>query len=193
MLKIALTGSKFSGKKYAVSEFKKLGVKVFDADVAIKYILQHNIEVIYNAKKLFGDKSPNLYLDSKFFSSDEKMIKLLEFIEDELFSIFDNFINKNKTEHYIIFKCSCLIEMQWEKHFDKVINVFASNRVTKDRNYYLYKKTNSPLYDLTNEMDIFIKNGSADIVIHNYDTMNVPNQIKEINQKLLFLPKTQTK
>lgn len=185
MIKVGLTGSKYSGKKHTVQEFRKLGVKVFDADLAIKYLLNFNIEVIREVQLQMGNKaSSNFYITKGYFDSDKKMIVLLKLIEDELFSIWDNYIKKHPNEKYIIFKCSCLYEMGWNKKFDKNIMIFSSHKTNKDRMYYLYKKNNYPIYDLNNEMDMYEKNSKSDIVIHNYDQQNIFKQISDANTKL---------
>jgi len=186
MIKVGLTGSKFSGKNFVIKEFRNQNIKVFDADIAIKYLLNYNIEVIYAVQRKFGDKSvENLYINKSYFSTDSKMRQLLTLIESELFTIWQNYLDKNKNEPYVIFKCSCLIEMRWHKKFDKIINVFCKPQTAKDRNYFLFKKTNTKIYDLTKEMDIYEKAQFANIQIHNYEPMNIPKQVRDANDTLL--------
>ena len=45
MIKIGLSGNRYSGKNRVVNIFKQIGVPVFEADVIIKFILQHNYEL----------------------------------------------------------------------------------------------------------------------------------------------------
>ena len=42
MIKVGLSGNRYSGKNRVVAMFKQIGIPVFEADVILKFILQHN-------------------------------------------------------------------------------------------------------------------------------------------------------
>ena len=45
MIKVGLSGNRYSGKDRVSKIFKQIGVPVFDADVVLKFILQYNYEL----------------------------------------------------------------------------------------------------------------------------------------------------
>ena len=56
MLKVGITGGIGSGKSVVCRVFETLGIPVFDADTAAKYIMEHDETVIHAVKQLFGNE-----------------------------------------------------------------------------------------------------------------------------------------
>jgi dephospho-CoA kinase len=47
MFKVGLTGNRYSGKDTVASLFNKISIPVFDADVIVKFLINHNFEMDY--------------------------------------------------------------------------------------------------------------------------------------------------
>lgn len=194
MLKIGLTGSRYSGKKVVAKHFKSLGIHVFDADVVIKFIINYNNQVFSNIKKEFGDDISNLGLiDTQRFNNDDKMNKLFDLVEFDMWEAYSRFNIKHSSEPYTIFKSSILFERKLKTNFDKTINVFCPSKVRAER----YSKNSlaglsmwSVLEVMKQEMDEYEKNVLSDYIIHNYDDIQpAGSQIDFIHKELLDLSK----
>lgn len=197
MLKIGLTGNRYSGKKVVAKCFKSLGIHVFDADVVMKFIINYNNQVFSNIKKEFGEEVSNLGLiDTQRFNSDEKMDKLFDLVEFDMWEAYNRFLLKHSSEPYTVFKSSILFERKLKTNFDKTINVFCPAKVRADR----YSKSSlaglsmwNVLEVMKQEMDEYEKNVLSDYIIHNYDDIQpVDSQINYIHTDLLELSKKST-
>jgi len=62
MLKVGITGGIGSGKTIVCQVFHTLGIPVFYADDAAKYLMEHDETLINNIKVLFGN---DIYIDNK--------------------------------------------------------------------------------------------------------------------------------
>ena len=45
MIKIGLTGNRYSGKDRVCKIFEQISIPVFQADVVLKFIINHNFEI----------------------------------------------------------------------------------------------------------------------------------------------------
>ncbi len=190
MLKIGLTGNRFSGKNTIAKQFKAIGVPVFDADVILKFIINYNNQVFISLQKEFGDDISNLGLiDSHKFNNDEKMNRLFDIVEYDMWEAYNRWVLKHSLQPYIIFKSSIIFERDLKNNFDKIINVFCPSKVRADR----YAQSSqaglnkwSVLEVMKQEMDEYTKNELSDFIIHNYDEISpLVNQIKHIHTDIL--------
>ena len=172
ILKVALTGNRFSGKNSVARQFEKIGIPVFHADPIIKFILGYrsDFETHIRQEKSLGAKMfTQGFLDPSKFKNTEQFNKLLEVIEFELFQAYEKFNVANHDKTYTIFHSSILFEKEWEQYFDKVINVFTPREQRFTR---LRLETNIPMSVLSDlidsEMSEFEKNSKSDYVIHSY-------------------------
>jgi dephospho-CoA kinase len=175
MIKVGLSGNRYSGKDRAARVFTQIGIPIFQADVILKFILNYNEELIDLIKTKIG---------SEYFTKDEldfRKIKnkkifdrVLKIVEGEMFTSYNRFIKKNENALYIIFHSSILFESEWYKKMDLNISVFAPKTDRIKRCDY---KTNGGLMlinDLTKtEMDPLDKNRLADYTIHNYNDVSI--------------------
>ena len=192
MIKIGLSGTRYSGKNRVVNIFKQIGVPVFEADVIIKFILQHN----YELQAKISDKVGRSYfrngtLNADKINSDGKFSKILEIIRPDLMLAWSNFIKKNKKSIYCIFHSSILFESLIYKEMDKNISVFAPFIDRVERCKFLTNKSVSSIYSLIRtEMDELEKNNLSKYVIHNYNTDNTfygdaMVQVNKIDQEII--------
>lgn len=171
MLKIGLSGNRYSGKNRVAKLFKQIGVPVFDADVILKFILNYN----YELQSEVSDKVGRVYfkdgkLNEEKIKSDGKFAQIIDVVEPELYRAWENFLEKNKKSIYCIFHSSILYEREWNKGMDSSISVFAPYADRVDRCKYLTNKSVSSIYSLSKlEMDELEKNKLANFVIHNYN------------------------
>ena len=171
MIKVGLSGNRYSGKNRVVSLFNQIGIPVFEADVILKFILNHN----YELQAEIADRVGRIYFkDGKInvdkVKSDGKFSQILEIVEPELYRAWERYLEKNKKAIYCIFHSSILFEREWNKAMDMNISVFAPYSDRVERCKYLTNKSVSSIYSLTKlEMDELDKNKMSDYVIHNYN------------------------
>ena len=96
MIKVGLTGNRFSGKDTVCKLFEQIGVPVFNADVVLKFILNYNYEINYKIRNVFGDvfSLKGDLLDISKFSDQKKFNDLIDIIEYELLNAYDVFNKK---------------------------------------------------------------------------------------------------
>ena len=186
MIKVGLSGNRYSGKNRVVNIFKQIGVPVFEADVVLKFILQHN----YELQAEISDKVGRVYfkdglLNEEKVKSDGKFSKILEIAKPDLISAWRRFIIKNKGSIYCIFHSSILFESNLYKEMDQNISVFAPFADRVERCKFLTKKSVSSIYSLLKtEMDELDKNKLSKYVIHNYNIDNsfYGDSLTQVNQ-----------
>lgn len=187
MLKVALTGNRYSGKSKICNMFSGISISVFDADNCIKFLLHHNFEFALRLKKALPDFFDSSHSLDKSKMNTVALNKAIDIIESELFLIFDKFCRKQKDSIYVIFKSSILFERNWDEKFDFVITVYAP---VHDRIERCRKITNLDyikIYDLVNgEILDEVKKQSSDFSISNYDgCKELFKSVNEIDSKLI--------
>ncbi len=182
MVKIGLTGNKFSGKNTICKMFKQIGVPVFDADVVLKFILLHDLPTIKIIKDKYGSRFLDGYfLDKSKIKSKDDFDLIVDCAENSLMKAYEKFNSKNHI--YTIFKSSILFEREWNKDMDYSVNIFCPKIHRMER----YKemtglKVSDIAYNLRNEVDDLKKNSMSNFVIHNYEGNNSPlDQVNKID------------
>ena len=192
MIKVGLSGNRYSGKNRVVNIFKQIGVPVFEADVILKFILQHN----YELQAKISDKLGRVYfknglLNEEKVKCDGKFSEILEIVKPDLMSAWNRFLKKNKGAIYCIFHSSILFESNLYKEMNQNISVFAPFSDRVDRCKYLTNKSVSSIYSLVKtEMDELEKNKLSKYVIHNYNIDNdfygdAMTQVNQIDQQII--------
>ena len=192
MIKIGLSGNRYSGKNRVSNLFKQIGVPVFEADVILKFILNHN----YELQAEISDRIGRVYfkdgkLNEEKVKVDGTFSKVLEVVEPELYRAWERYLEKNKKAIYCVFHSSILFERDWDKAMDQNISVFAPYADRVERCKYLTNKSVSSIYSLTRlEMDELDKNKKSDYVIHNYNNDSpfygdALTQVNEIDKKII--------
>lgn len=196
MITLALSGNRYSGKSTVVEIFKRIGVPVFDADLILKFILNHNQELLSDVRNELGsDIFKNHQIDFHTLKS-STFDKILDIVQDDLFNAYSKFNDKmeRKKAIYTIFQSSILFERNWDRKIDFSINIFAPEGDRLKRARY---QTNEGLLNirdrLKTEMDPLEKNQMADFILNNYNngdvigniglkTLKLPNLLKQVNQ-----------
>ena len=203
MIKIGLTGNRYSGKDTVSRLFEQIKVPVFNADVILKFILNFDINVNKDILDNYGEyifTGPESMIDPKKIRSKKDFDKLVNFAEFELKRAYERFRLEHKQSVYTIFHSSILFERGWDKDMDYTINVFAPKDV---RSLRCEKVTKQSAYNISElmkgEMDDLFKNKLADYTIHNYASCAIAfgdtcDQVNRIDQKIIdkYLIKEQT-
>jgi dephospho-CoA kinase len=191
MIKIGLSGTRFSGKNEVGNYFKKISIPVFDADLVIRFILAHEYNILADIRDNVGYKYFNKEgkLDAIKIEKDGVFNKIISIIEPLLFHAYSNFEKKNRDTIYTVFLSSILYERKWNKKMDYNISVYTPfvHRVERAK-----KISENGLENLTSinfilnkENDELTKNSLADFVIHNYNEFDLENQVNIIDQKII--------
>ena len=192
MIKIGLSGNRYSGKNRVSALFKQIGVPVFEADVILKFILNHN----YELQADISDRVGIVYfkdgkLNEEKVKTDGVFSKIMEVVEPELYRSWEKFQDKNYKSIYCIFHSSILFEREWNKSMDFNISVFAPYADRVDRCKFLTNKSVSSIYSLSKlEMDELDKNKLSEYVIHNYNDDSpfygdALTQVNKIDKKII--------
>jgi dephospho-CoA kinase len=180
MIKVALTGNFKSGHREIADIFIQKNTPVFDADLMMKYLLNFNKKMILKIKQNFG---PNTYtyglINFNKFEDTKKFNKLIDIIQPELFSKYENFRQKNYKFPYTIFLSSILFERGWNDKMNYTITTFNPQML---RRKSLINQTQMPNdmidFILDNEYCEFIKNSKSNFVLHNYGEENSKKKIE---------------
>ena len=187
MIKIGLTGNRYSGKDTVANLFKKISIPVFDADVILKFLINHNFELTHKISKR---------IDKSFFKKNGQDLditkmngpildEIIDVVEPELTKAYDSYRLKNINSIYSIFHSSILFERGWDKNMDYNISVFAP---INDRANRCKDITNQKIIDIytsfQGEMNELSKNTLSTYVIHNYDDINNTKAIGDLNRQV---------
>lgn len=185
MLKIGLTGNVCSGMDKVGDLFKTLKVPVFDADIALKFIINYREDIIRLLKIQFGKDVYKMgVIDGSQFGT-AKFNMLLDIAQIELLRLYESWRLVNKDAAYTIFKSSILFERGLDSYMNYTISTFLPKN---ERALLLAKKYNIRLMEASDvvetEMDEFEKNGKSTFVIHTYDNLSIISQTRDIHEKI---------
>lgn len=191
MIKVGLSGNRYSGKNRVTNLFKQIDIPVFDADTILRFILNYNWELLGEIKKELGTEIfQEDYLNFTEIKNPEVFNNVLKMVEPDIFRAYEKF-NKKQNSIYTIFHSSILFESGWDKKMDKSISVFASHSDRISRCKSVTKMGLLPINNLSKtEMDPLEKNRLSDFVIHNYNDEtsvfgDTFNQVCKVDQKII--------
>jgi dephospho-CoA kinase len=145
MLIIGLTGGVASGKNFVASQFEKLKIPVFDADLQVHKLLASNKEVFLLVKQNFpkaiiDDRIDRKLLGAEVFKDKNKLQKLEQIIYPFLQKEEDLFIKNCRVKHHkiVLLNIPLLFEKSSQKNSsynrcDKSIAVIVSPLVQFQR------------------------------------------------------------
>jgi dephospho-CoA kinase len=186
MAKLGLTGNLMSGHVEVAKNFTLLEFPVFDADIALKFILNYREDIRREIKIQFGngilDKG---IIESHKFNSVDKFDRLIDIAEPELLKLYEDFQFVNRNKPFTIFKYSILFERKLQDKFDYIATVFKPK---DDRASEISKTCQigmTKAYDIVeSEFDELSRNQRANFVIHNYDNLSLLTQTKSICDRI---------
>ena len=191
MIKVGLSGNRYSGKSRVANLFKQIGIPVFDADTVLRFILNYNWELLAEIKHELGSEIfQGDYLNFREIKNPEVFNNVLKLVEPDILRAYDRF-NKKQNSIYTIFHSSILFERGWDKKMDRSISIFASHTDRISRCKQLTKMGLLQINDLSKtEMDQLEKNRLSDYTIHNYNDETSAfgdtfNQVCKVDQKII--------
>jgi len=132
MLKIGLTGNIGSGKTTVSKVFEVLGVPVFYADEAAKWVMANDDQLISELKSEFGETSyfadgslNRKHIAGIVFDNDEALRRLNAIVHPATFRAFDNWVAGIKDVPYVVKEAALLFESDSYKFCDQTIMVQA--------------------------------------------------------------------
>lgn len=184
MIKVGLSGNRYSGTEDICNIFKKLTIPVFEADVILKFIINHKINVSHDIKSKLKNIHNDLgQIEPKLVRSRKEAEIILECAQIDLMECYNRFSEKNKSSIYTIFHSSVLFEKSWHKLMDYNIVIFCPKITRMERCRAITKNKISDIaYLMSSEIDDLDKNRMANFVVHNYESRNPLDQIHKIDQ-----------
>lgn len=187
---LGLTGGIGSGKSTVSKIFLSMGIKVFDADLIAKDILETE-EVKEEIKEKLGKKFINLksnsvdkkLLKKEIFNNPKKLEVLNGIVHPKVVDIYrKEYLKFKDIKEIVIFDVPLLFEVKLEKYCDKVIVVDIDPEVQIER---IRKRDNIDIGLIKKIIGTQIprenRNLKADIVVENNGTLEeLKQKIKEI-------------
>ena len=192
MIKVGLSGNRYSGKTMVSNLYKNIGIPVFNADTILRFILNYNWELLADIKSELGsDIFDGNYLNFSEIKNPEIFNKIIKIVEPDIFRSYERFNRNNTQGVYSIFHSSILFETGWYKSMDKNISIFTSNTDRIQRCKNITKMGLFIINDLTkSEIDPLEKNRLSNYTIHNYNEEtnafgDTFRQVCKIDQKII--------
>ena len=189
-MKTGITGGIGSGKSYVCKMFENLGIPVFYSDDETKklYLVPSVKTLIINRfgnEVYFEDGTLNRKLLSYHLFKNAEAMK---FIESVLYPALNQHFDEwceQQTTPYVLYESAILFEKNYEKFFDKIIFVSASEDIRLQR---VMKRDDCSEENVRSRMRLQLseetKTSRADFVIYNDGIKAVEPQVEAINKLL---------
>lgn len=190
MIRVGLTGTRYSGKDTISNLFRQIKVPVFNADIILKFILKYEFEILDKIGDTIGDEFfkngkliPNEVLEN------EKFNDVLKVVKPYIFEAYSKFEKIHKGSVYTIFHSSILFESNWFNDMDKIITIKAPLDERLKR-FFIKKgiKDSFIKFDieyLLKKESVAIKYNNSDIIIHNFGIFDVLDQVNKADNKIV--------
>ncbi len=195
MKKLGITGNYCSGLEKASEVCGIMGIPLFEADLAIKFMLNWREDILRQSRIQFGQTIMlNGTVNPNAFNSAEKFDRLLDLIEVDLMLLWESFCKKHGGQEIVAFKSHIIFERSWKSRFDFVVNVYRPQRMRAHDISKMKHITHSQAMVLSSqEMDEMEKSTGSNYVIHNYDSLSFLTQFEVMrsimdNKTTSYLP-----
>lgn len=190
---IGITGGIGSGKSTVVTEFEKLGIPCYVADLEAKKIMVNSLKLKKEIINLLGteayvdDELDRAYIAAKVFNEKTLLKKLNQIVHPAVHKHFLDYVN-HQNSSYCLYESAILFENKSESFCDKIIVVTADlekriQRVIKrdgiDRELVLER--------VRNQWSQEEKVKKADYIILNDKKSFLKQQVLSLHDKLLRL------
>ncbi|MFH5835410.1 dephospho-CoA kinase [Proteiniclasticum sp. C24MP] len=138
MVKIGLTGGIATGKTTISKYLASLGIKVIDADLIAREVLDLYPEILSYLRRTYGDR---VFSDGKLdrkalgrivFQNKEALSRYLQVIMPRIRQEIEKRLEKSE-EEFIILDAPLLFEEGFQKDVDLTITVYAQKKVQLER------------------------------------------------------------
>lgn len=196
MLKVGLTGGIGSGKSLVAKMFALLGVPVFNADDAAKYLMENDSELIAVLKQTFGMETyengrlNRSFLASSVFSDAEKLKQLNSFVHPVTIAYAKKWMEEQTTP-YVLKEAAVFFESGSNREMDVMIGVYASKEMRIQRLIKRGLTESEILARMNNQMDEDEKMGCCDYVLYNDNSRSVIEQVLDFNNLFISIAQKQ--
>ena len=190
MLKVGLTGGIGSGKSTVARFFEVLGVDVYYADIKAKFLMNNNPELIKLIIENIGDVYDNGVLNKKklariIFSDKRKLEFVNSIVHPFVFKDFEEWTQQMKHKKILVQEAAILFESGAYRMMDKVITVYAPEKIRIERVIKRDKVAEKEVLDrMKKQMNDEEKIKLSDFVVKNYDNFMIIPQVLDIYKKL---------
>jgi len=191
MLKVGITGGIGSGKSTVCQVFETLGIPVFYADRAARYLMENDAMLIDAIKLLFGDDVYNAgklnreQVSSIVFQKPEILEQLNELVHPATIRYSQLWMDSQDSP-YVIKEAAIFFESGSYKDMDVMIGVYAPRKLRILRATQRDNVSQEKILErIAQQMDEDEKMSRCDYVITNDDRTPVIPQVVSIHQKLL--------
>jgi dephospho-CoA kinase len=191
MLRAGVTGGIGSGKSVVCQVFRALGIPVFNADNAARYLMENDEELIGGIRRLLGD---DVYTDGKLnrarvsamvFNDREKLMQLNALVHPATIRYSRDWFDAQHAP-YVIKEAAILFESGSYKDVDVTIGVFAPVDLRIQRAMQRSQLSREEVLSImSRQMDEEEKMKRCDHVIINDDLTAVLPQVLELHELLL--------
>ena len=192
-LRVGITGGIGSGKTTVAKIFETLGIPVYYADDAAKYLMNHHQGLRQQLIQHFGEAVyKNDQLDSRFlaqsvFQNTEKLNLLNSIVHPLTIADAEQWMQR-QTSPYALKEAALIFESGAQRQLDFVIGIAAPAVLRLARAMKRGKSTREEIVQRMNQqLDEVIKMKLCDFVINNNEQLPVLPQVMEIHQQLLAL------
>ncbi len=190
-LQIGITGGIGSGKSTVCKIFDVLGVRCYNADKRARWLMEKDSNLIDDIKHLFGpesfrnDRINRDYLANITFNNPENLVLLNALVHPKVAVDFENWVNTQRDEVYLIKEAALLFESGSYKSLDFVVNVSASvdlrtKRILKRDPFRSHSEIASIIERQLSEED---RNELAHFIIHNNESESLVKQIIKLHDR----------
>lgn len=191
MLKVGITGGIGSGKTIVCQVFHTLGIPVFYADDAAKYLMEHDETLINDIKTLFGD---DIYADKTLnrkelsaivFKDPAKLQQLNALVHPATVQYARDWMQKQQSP-YAIKEAAIFFESGTYVDMDIMIGVSAPLELRIQRAIARSNAARNEIMDrISRQMDQDEKMNRCDYVIKNDEVQPIIPQVLNLHQILL--------
>ncbi len=193
MLKIGITGGIGSGKSTVAKIFEVLGIPVYYADDAGKYLMNTDAALKQKIIAQFGESVYNnevlnrKYLASVVFKSPEKLALLNAIVHPATINDAAQWMLRQNTP-YALKEAAIIFESGTQEHLDYVIGVYAPTPLRIQRTMHRDNITREEVIQRMNkQLDESIKMKLCDFVIKNNEQELLIPQVIKLHQQLITL------
>ncbi len=191
MLKAGITGGIGSGKSVVCQVFSTLGIPVFNADEAARFLMENDKSLIRSIKNLMGEE---VYLNgllnrskvsSIIYSHPEKLAGLNALVHPATIAFAEQWLSKQTTP-YVIKEAALFFESGSHKEMDILIGVYAPVSLRIERTMKRSNLTRAQVQAIIDkQMDENEKMSRCNYVIKNDDLLAITPQVLNIHKLLI--------
>jgi dephospho-CoA kinase len=196
MKKIAITGNYMSGLDKASEVCQMLDIPVFQADLALKFLLNWREDILKQIRIQFGyNVFRNGSVDPEKFKGTDRFDRLVDVAEVDLLLLWESFCVKHSDKVMVAYSSHIVHERDLAQkisgsalngYFDAVVNVYRPQSwrvadVCKSKSL----THADALTLLSQEMPEDEKSRKSDYVIHNYDSLSMLTQMEAVRTQVL--------